>query len=253
MTANPMDLSGGRVLVTGASSGLGRAAAVLFSRLGARVVVVGRDEGRLRAALASLEGEGHAAAACDLDQTAALQAWLGGLAGAGGKFTALAHMAGVHSARPLRVLDAEHVDQVLHTNVTSAVALARAFRHKSCSERPASIVFAASAVGVVGAPGVSAYSASKGALVALTKSLAVELAGEQIRVNCLAPGIVETAMTDRIRAMMTAEAFAAIEAMHPLGLGRPEDVAAAAAFLISPAARWITGTTLVVDGGYTAQ
>ncbi len=250
---NPMELTGQRILVTGASSGLGRATALLLSQLGARVILAGRDEARLRASLAALEGEGHTAAAYDLSETEGVQAWLAALASRGGKVHGLVNMAGMHSAKPLRVLDAAHADQVLHTNVTSAIALVRAFRHKSCSERPASVVLAASVVGVVGAPGVAAYAASKGALVALAKSLALELAPENVRVNCLAPGIVATEMTQALKDKMTPEQWASIEAMHPLGIGRPEDAALAAAFLLSGAARWITGTALVVDGGYTAQ
>src|SRR5262249_23254247 len=105
----------------------------------------------------------------------------------------------------------------------------------------------------VGAPGQTGYSASKGAIVAAIRSLALELAPRHLRVNCLSPGLVHTAMTDAAHSRLTAEQWAQIEAMHPLGAGQPEDVARAAAFLMDPRNTWITGTDLIIDGGYTLR
>jgi NAD(P)-dependent dehydrogenase (short-subunit alcohol dehydrogenase family) len=109
------------------------------------------------------------------------------------------------------------------------------------------------ALGLVGQPAQAAYSASKGALIAITRSLALELARYNMRVNCVAPGLVDSEMADRLRKNMLPEQLQAPHGMHPLGIGTPEQVGNAIAFLLSDAAAWITGTTLVIDGGYTAQ
>jgi NAD(P)-dependent dehydrogenase (short-subunit alcohol dehydrogenase family) len=114
-------------------------------------------------------------------------------------------------------------------------------------------VFVASAAALAGAPALSAYAASKAALIGLAKSLAVELAPQRIRVNCVAAGWVDTALTARLRATLTERQYESIVAMHPLGIGAARDVANAIAFLLSDAASWVTGSVLVVDGGYTAQ
>ena len=106
---------------------------------------------------------------------------------------------------------------------------------------------------MTGQAGVSAYSASKGALISLTKSLALELAGENIRVNCVAPGVVNTEMSDKLFSFMTEQQIEGIKKMHPLGFGTPRDVANAISFLLADTSRWITGSVLVVDGGYTAH
>jgi len=247
------DFAGHRILITGAGSGFGRATAVLLSRLGAQIVLAGRSAGKLEQTLGQLEGAGHEAAPFDLSQCSDTPAWLKKLSESGGPFNGIAHFAGMHSARPLRMLDAAHFDEVMRTNAGSAMALARAFRQKGCNAPPASLVLTASVAALTGAAGVAAYSASKGAIVSLTRSLALELAREGLRVNCLAPGFVLTEMTAGLKEKLPPDQFAAIEAMHPLGLGTPEDIAAAAAFLLSASSRWITGTTLVVDGGYTAH
>lgn len=131
--------------------------------------------------------------------------------------------------------------------------LAKGFRQKGCCTSASSIVLLSSASALVGAPAIAAYAASKAALIGLTRSLAIELAREGIRVNCIAPGMVQSEMTDGIRQTLSAEQFAAIVAQHPLGLGTTWDVACGAAYLLSDAARWMTGQTLVLDGGFTAQ
>lgn len=253
MSYNPLDLNGRLILVTGASSGLGRATAVLLSRLDARLIVVGRNQERLSETTSALEGGPHIAEQFDLAQAEQIPKWMKGLTAQHGALSGLAHLAGVHSARPLKVLDPTHFEEVLRTNVVSASQLVRGLRQVGCAAKPASAVLVASVTGLVGASGVAAYSASKGAVIALGRSLALELAPEKIRVNVLAPGFVETEMTERLRAMLTSEQYAAVEAMHPLGIGRPEDVAHAVAYLLSDASKWVTGSTLVVDGGYTAR
>ena len=250
---NPMDLTGRSILVTGASSGIGRATAVVLSRLGARVLLVGRSENALQETRTQMEDGSHVVCPFDLNNVNEIPDWLKKLAREHGSISGLAHSAGVHVMRPIRFQSPEQLDEVMRINFTAALQLAKGFRQRGVCTVPSSLVFVSSVMGLVGQAGVSAYVASKGALVATARSLALELAPEKIRVNCVAPGQVDTPMTAAQETTLTPEQQAAIVAMHPLGVGRPEDVGNAIAFLISDASRWITGTTLVVDGGYTAH
>jgi NAD(P)-dependent dehydrogenase (short-subunit alcohol dehydrogenase family) len=189
----------------------------------------------------------------DLACTAEIGAWVKGLAEQEGPFAGLVHCAGMHAAAPLSVLSQQKIEQILGLNVTTAVLLAKAFRQKGCCTRGASIVFLSSVAARAGSPGLSVYGASKAALAGLTKSLALELARDEIRVNCVLPGLVETEMTARLRQTLTPEQFQGIAAEHPLGIGSARDVAHAIAFLLAGTGRWITGSELIVDGGYTAH
>ncbi len=253
MTFNPMDLAGKRILVTGASSGIGREVAILLSELGARVVVSGRNEERLGQTMAALRGEGHVAAPFDLAAVDGICEWVKGLVNKTGPFDGLVHSAGARYTVPLKVERIARVDEVMRVNFTSAVILAKAFRQAGCSRRGSSIVFLSSVTAFQGEPGTAVYGASKAALTGLAKSLAMELAGDGVRVNCVAPACVKTEMLERLRDVLTPEQYAAIEAMHPLGLGEPRDVANAVAFLLADTGRWITGSVLVVDGGYSTR
>ena len=250
---HPFSLEGGRILVTGASSGLGRATALLVARMGAQVVLTGRDAARLEETRAQLEGTGHRMKVRDLRDTAGIPEWMVRLAAESGPLTGLAHAAGIQTVRPLRVMDDTVFNETMALNVNTAFALSKGFRQKSVCADGGSIVYFSSVMGLTGQPGQAAYSASKGALISMCRSLAVELAREKIRVNCIAPGLVETEMAGRLRETLPPAQFEAVTAMHPLGLGRTEDIAAPVVFLLSPASAWITGTTLVADGGYTAQ
>lgn len=250
---NPMDLSGCTILVTGASSGIGRETAVLLSRLQARVVLVARDQERLAQTAALLEGGGHRIEPFDLTTTDEIPRWLKHITAVAGPLHGLVHSAGMQSTRPVRMISRQHFEEVMGINVQVAISLSGAFRQKGVYARGGSIVFLSSVVALVGAVGIAAYAASKGALTALTKSLALEFVRDSIRVNCVAPAYVQTEMADRFRTSLTTEQVAQIAARHPLGIGTPLDVAYAIAFLLAETGRWITGTTLVVDGGYTAH
>jgi NAD(P)-dependent dehydrogenase (short-subunit alcohol dehydrogenase family) len=248
-----MDLTGRSVIVTGASSGIGRETAILLSSLNARIVLVGRNEERLRETLGRLHGTGHTISVFDLSATDQIVNWMKSLAAQSGPFHALVHAAGKQLTIPARLLSAAALDDLLRANLSSALMLARGFCQKGCRTAGASIVYISSIMGMVGKPGISAYSASKAALIGMTKSLAIELAPEKLRVNCIAPAFVQTEMLDQIRESLPAEQFAVLEQAHPLGFGTPRDIANAAAFLVAETGRWITGSTLVVDGGYSAQ
>jgi len=253
MTLNPMDLAGKRFLVTGASSGIGRDTAIHLSRLNATLAITGQNEDRLGATLAALQGHGHIARTVDLSDLDALIPWFQSVVAQTGPLNGFVHAAGIQITTPIRAVAAPKIDSLLRINVSSALLLTRAFCDKKAYATPSSIVFVSSVMSVTGSTATSLYSASKGALLAMARSLAVELARNRIRVNCVSPAFVQTAMIDQLKDALLPEQFAAIEAMHPLGLGTTIDVANAIAFLLSDAAGWITGTGLIVDGGYTAH
>jgi NAD(P)-dependent dehydrogenase (short-subunit alcohol dehydrogenase family) len=250
---NPLDLSGRRILVTGASSGIGRAAAQLLAGLNAEIILIGRSAERLEQTRASLSnGLAHRAIAFDLSACDEIPGWLKQLTAETGPLYGVVHAAGVQLTMALRSTTETTIDSLMRTNVYSALMLTRAFAQRGCHQSGGSIVLLSSVMGFVSKPAISLYSASKAALVGLTKSLALELA-PAIRINCVSPAFVDTGMTEAIRDRMLPEQFEALRQSHPLGLGTGEDVAHAVAFLLADTGRWITGTNLIVDGGYSAQ
>lgn len=251
---NPMDLSGKRILVTGASSGIGRCCAQVLSRLGARLVIVGRDMDRLQITLSSLNGEGHQAEVFDLREIDDIPSWLKGLATIScGEFEGLVHSAGVQMTLPIQTVKLSDYRELMSVNVDAAYALAKGFRQRGVHRAPASLVFISSITALTGEPGLSAYCTSKAALLGLTKSLAMEFSRNGIRVNSVCPGHVATEMAEDLGNRINPEQLEAIAKLHPLGIGRPEDVAHAVSYLLADTGRWVTGSNLVVDGGYTAH
>ena len=248
-----MSMQGRTVLVTGASSGIGRETAILLSELDAKVILNGRDEGRLDETRQRLRGSGHRVEPFDLTAVESIPAWLKAITAEAGPLHGLVHSAGIHQTIPLRVLTVSKMDELMRANFSSAVMLVKAFRQKGCVASGGSIVLLSSVAGLTGKPAISIYSATKAALAGFARSAAMELASEGIRLNCVAPGYVATEMAGALLNQLTTEQFATIQKAHPLGIGNPRDVANAIAFLIADTGRWITGSTLVVDGGYTAQ
>ncbi len=241
------------LVVTGASSGIGRATAIKAGREGARVALLGRRPEALAETAGMLEGEGHLALPLDVTDHAAIPDALKQVREEFGPVDGVFHAAGAHAVTPLRAVTAKRAAELFDLNVTSGLMLAKAFRNPGIRAGRSSMVLMSSAVGLVGGAGVSVYAATKAAIASLGKSLALELARDDVRVNSIAAGMVRTPLTDGIRDTVGEAGWEAIEEAHPLGMGTVDDVANAALFLLSPASRWVTGTVLVVDGGYTAK
>lgn len=251
---NPLDLTGRRFLVTGASSGIGRATAVLLSRLGAKVAGADIDQAGLDETRALLQGDGHCLEVRDLRDLNGIAEWLNKLVGSFGLLHGFVHAAGIPAPWPLKALTVEAWRGVFLINTEVALSLTKAFQGRRVyAGENGSVVFVSSVMAQVGTPLGAVYSMTKGALDGMARSLAVELAAKRIRVNCVAPAFVKTPMFEQVERLWDSSQYARVEALHPLGYGQPEDVANAVAFLLADTARWITGTVLVVDGGYTAQ
>jgi NAD(P)-dependent dehydrogenase (short-subunit alcohol dehydrogenase family) len=246
-------LAGKRFLVTGATSGIGREASVALSRCGARVVFSGRNAARLAQTESMLEGTDHHAAEASLDDVDAVAEWAKGLAQQHGPFDGIFHAAGVAALRPARMLKQSHVNDVFGSSIMASLGLAKAASQKGFVNDGASVLFMSSVAGSRGQAGMTTYSAAKAAVDGLVRSLACELAPRQIRVNALASGAVNSEMHQSITSQLGEVGVSAYEAHHLLGFGQPQDIAQTTVFLMSSAARWITGTTLVIDGGYMVK
>lgn len=241
------------VLVTGASSGLGRQAAIQLSQCGARLALIGRNEERLSGTLAALEGEGHTTCSLDMSDAEISADAIQAIARERGSFHGIFHSAGTALILPARITKNRHLDDVFAAGVRGAFGIARAASKKGVMFDGGSVVFMSSVSAIRGRPGMTAYSAAKAAVDGMVRVLAGEVADRRIRINSIIAGAVATTMHTDFVDSMNDEVVRNYEALHMLGFGKPEDVGNAALFLLSDASRWITGTNMIVDGGYTAK
>lgn len=241
------------VLVTGASSGLGRATAVALSGCGARLILMARDEARLADTRARLAGEGHVTVTAPIDDADSFADLVKRTTAEHGALHGAFHAAGTYLALPVKVTRQRHVDSMFGASVDGAYGLARAVSQKGVMVDGGSLVLMSSVAARRGNPGTAAYAGAKAAVLGLVPALAVELAARSIRVNAIVAAATETEMHLTTIAKLSEAVVEKSEGQHLLGFGDPDDVANAAIFLMCDASRWITGTALVVDGGYLAS
>ena len=243
-TDNPFFLTGKMILVTGASSGIGRAAAIMCSKMGAKVIVTGRNEERLQETLRELDGDGHLSILADLTDADSRKSLVEQIPALDG----IVHCAGIGHRQLAKSVTIQEVNSIMNVNFSSAVMLqAELIAGKKVNKR-ASIVFLSSRAADIPAIANSLYSASKAALQSYAKCLALELAPRLIRVNCICPAMVWTPF---IQSGLYADVeLSEEEKKYPLKrYGQPEDVANLAVFLLSDASSWMTGSCIDITGG----
>lgn len=243
-------LKGKKTLVTGGTSGIGKAIALKFAAEGADVMIVGTNEERAKACVAEMiscqvgDEQQFAYHILDVADTALVNAFLDTI----GALDVLVNNAGITRDGLLMRMSEEDWDAVLGTNLKSVFNFCKAAVRPMMKQRSGKIINISSVVGLTGNAGQSNYAASKLGMVGFTKSLAKELGSRGINVNCIAPGYIQTPMTESLNEQQRA----AISDKIPMGIGQPEAIASAALFLASPMSDYITGVVLPVDGGMTA-
>lgn len=250
---NPFSLKGKKVAVTGASSGIGRQCAIDCSRMGAKVILVARNEERLKETLEALEGEGHYYVIADLSAAESYGIAAGHINEISGKIDGVVNCAGVSTTLPYKLISREKLEEFFASNVFSAIELSRELSKVKFMNPGGSIIFIASIMGCVGESGKALYSMTKGALIAAARSLSCELAKRQIRVNCISPGAILTPINENLPHMADPERRKLLEEKHLLGLGKTSDISNGVIYLLSDASRWYTGQNLIIDGGYIAR
>lgn len=246
ITDNPFSLDGKIILVTGASSGIGRSTAIECSKAGATVVLTARNEERLKETLSMLTGEGHCYIVADLAKEEQMDKLVAEMPIING----LVNNAGFNVMQLVPFIKDEDLTKVMRVNLEAPILLTHKVVKKKKIAKESSIVFTSSIAGKgVCSAGNSLYSASKGGMTAFMKNAALELAAKKIRCNAVLPGMVETPLKEG-KSNITEEQWEINRQLYPLKrFGKPEDVAYAIIYLLSDASAWMTGTELVIDGG----
>jgi len=244
---NPFSLKGKKILVTGASSGIGRQIAISVSGMGAETFITGRNEQRLSNVFNLLEVPGTQYAA-DLNIEKEQDSLIELMPNLDGVVLS----AGIVKTLPFKFINRKDWDSIFETNFFSPAILINKLLKTKKLNKNGSVVFISSIAGnFVGTVGNAMYSASKGAINAMQKVLAIELSAQRIRVNNISPGMIKTELI--YDPIFTEEQLKDDEKKYPLGFGEPIDVANAVIYLLSDASKWVTGSTLIIDGGFTIQ
>lgn len=245
-TYNPFSLKGKTILVTGASSGIGRSIALECSRMGAHMFITGRNPERLYEVQKSfLQGNDNVSITADLTSTEGINT----VADTVDTLDGIVHCAGIGDRTLSKMVREKDIKRVMDTNFNAPVLLQRALLKRKKVNKGASIVFIASRAPFAPTVGNGLYSASKGALIAYSKVLGLELASQKIRVNCICPAMVWTELVERDAALMGVD-YQEAEKSYPLGrYGKPEDIAYLSVYLLSNCSEWMTGSCIDVTGG----
>lgn len=246
---NPFSLEGKNILVTGASSGIGRAIAIECSKMGANVIIIARNETRLNETLSMMEASSnHKVIEADLSKVEDINILVDKLSI---KLDGIVHCAGFTITKPFQYFKDEDINGIMAVNFYAPLYLTRSLLKKKLINKDGSIVFISSIYGVlVSAYGGSIYSASKGAINGLMKGIALELASKSIRVNSINPGMINTDILSS--GIITEEQLKEDAKKYPLKrYGKPEEIAYGVIYLLSDASKWVTGSNLLIDGGIT--
>ena len=246
MSYNPYSLEGKTILVTGSTSGIGRATAIECSKMGAKVVVTGRDEGRAKETISMLSGEGHLCVVADLCSAVGIDKLVAELPILNG----CVNNAGFNVLQLVPFIKHEDMERIFDVNAEAPIYLTHRLVKSKKLAKGSSVVFTSSISGRgVCSPGNSLYSATKAAMSAFMRNAAIDLATKKIRCNSVAPGMVETPLKEN-KTAVTSEQWESNRQLYPLGrFGLPEDIAYAIIYLLSDASSWVTGTEIVIDGG----
>jgi len=256
MNKEDSNISGKYFLVTGASSGFGKATSILLSNYGAKIVLVGRSKDKLKTTLNSLNGEGHIIFLYDfenLDDNVNIFDEILEKEKKKIKFSGIVHCAGLHEFTPLKLVNLDKLNKIFKVNLFSSILLTKFYSLSENCLKPGSIVFLSSVASESGNILLSAYGSAKAALNSVTKSLALELADKKIRINSIVSGHVETETGLKVKRMLPEKNYNELKSEHPLGFGETKDIANAILYLLSDNSNWVTGTSLVVDGGFLAK
>lgn len=251
---NSYALENRHILITGASSGIGRACAIHFSRLGAHLTLLARNQNRLEKVLQELQGDKHRCLIYDLNDIDGIEQFVTDVVKDSGKFDGLMYCAGDCYCYPLITCKPGIVQKSMQVNFFAFTEMLRCFSKKRSSMDGASVVAMSSSSSLKGDKGLLTLSASKAAMNSVVRCASKELAGRKIRVNAIAASYIGSsiAVENTINTLGSEQVTRFIQENQPLGMGKPEDIAMAAAFLLSDASRFITGTIMSVDGGYMA-
>lgn len=243
-TFNPFTLEGKTILVTGASSGIGRGIAIACSKMGATVIINGRNEQRLAETMTEMQGEENLSLAADLSDSNSLTGMVSRLP----KLDGIVHCAGIGQRVLCKQLQEADLDTMMDVNFKAPVMLQTEILKQKKINKGASIVFIASIASDSPSIGNAVYSASKGAIISYANCLALELAPRQIRVNCILPAMIWTDLI--LKGGITEEELKEDEKKYPLKrYGKPEDIANLSIYLLSNAAAWMTGSSIKITGG----
>jgi len=242
---NAFNLTGKKIVVTGASSGLGKQSAIALSHYGAELIVTARDKTRLNETYEQLQGKNHQKYQLDLSDRPAVTDFVEQLPMING----ILYSVGISSIVPTSFIKPEELDEVFESNFKSSVHLNTVILRKKKIEKGGSVLFISTISTWIPYVGGALYVSSKAALEGYARVLGLELAPKKIRVNCLRPAFVKGTMLDDTEKKLSKDIIKQIEAKQPLGLGEPEDVANTVVFFMSDASKWITGTNLILGGG----
>ncbi|HEX2394154.1 MAG TPA: SDR family oxidoreductase [Bacteroidales bacterium] len=242
------------IVITGASSGIGRQIAIEASLHEAGTILIARNKTRLEETHQMLTGGNHWVCPFDVTDFARIEQFVEEIYNKAGVISGFVHCAGLESTIPFRNMNPEIYNNLFNTNVIAGLEFARIIsKKKFINPQGGSFIFLGSVMSRFGKEGKVGYCASKGALTSSIKAMALELSSRKIRCNVILPGIVKTEMVDSMFESLPESSVNQIASQHPLGLGIPEDIASLAVFLLSDNSRWITGSEIVIDGGYSAQ
>lgn len=256
MNNNPFSLENKTILVTGASSGIGKEIAIVLSDFGATIILLARNKERLQKTKEFLKySDKHKVYSVNLLDFESVKTVIVDIKHQFNKIDGIVNCAGISSTLVLRSINYKKLQDHFDINVNAGILLTKELLSKKYSlvEEGSSIVFIASIMGLVGEVGKTTYAMTKGALIAGVKSLSLELALKKIRVNAISPGVIVSPMSSDSFYSKDEKRLEKVKSLHPLGLGKVDDIANACVYLLSDASKWVTGSNLIIDGGYTAR